>query len=352
MSGDVQLELYLHKYKMEALSSVLEEQDSSVEEQMQEMLIDLYAELVPYEVQQQIRTRIDTEHAKEWAAMEAVKKYTVFRLRENGTDAFFQLDRQEDFLCVAQFLRRYLQDAQEPARAALKNSFAGLEAVTVGQYDQMTALRMENPNKVTGVFDLDFDKREISIVDAADGWKSYSMKDVSAAIYHACRKSNLKLEQYASRFSEKLADRQLPSAGHLSVREISLADEICEMEGQRLNFYLETGFDVDAVFGTHICTAENDDTLNVYADYDMAAGQVCDMLEVDLHRADGKEESLEYRLNAVEKVVLLRKMDDYCQQQTGQSLADYSAQLMTEDAQEADSLREQVEQNHGPEMAM
>ncbi len=55
------------------------------------------------------------------------------------------------------------------------------------------------------------------------------------------------------------------------------------------------------------------------------------MLEVDLHRADGPNESTGYYLNAVEKAVLLQKMDEYCQQQTGQSLADYSAQLMAED---------------------
>ena len=54
MSGDVQLELYLHEYKMTALSSVLAEQDSNVEERMQEMLIDLYAELVPHEVQREM----------------------------------------------------------------------------------------------------------------------------------------------------------------------------------------------------------------------------------------------------------------------------------------------------------
>ena len=52
MSGDMQLELWLHEYKMDALSSV--------EKPMQEMLIDLYAELVPHEVQQEIRTRIDS----------------------------------------------------------------------------------------------------------------------------------------------------------------------------------------------------------------------------------------------------------------------------------------------------
>ena len=89
-------------------------------------------------------------------------------------------------------------------------------------------------------------------------------------------------------------------------------------------------FNVDAMFGTHVCTGENDDTLNVYVNYDMEAGQVCDELEVDLHWADGREEAVGYRLNAVEKATLLRKMDEYCQQQTGQTLAEYSAQRMAE----------------------
>ena len=113
MSGDVQLELYLHEYKMTALSSVLAEQDSSVEERMQEMLIDLYAELVPHEVQREIRARIDAEYAAEQAAREAARKYTVFHLRENGSDMFFQMDRQMSFLNTARFLRQYLRDAQE-----------------------------------------------------------------------------------------------------------------------------------------------------------------------------------------------------------------------------------------------
>ena len=123
--------------------------------------------------------------------------------------------------------------------------------------------------------------------------------------------------------------REITSAGHLSARNISFAEEITEINGL-LNFYMNTWFDVDAVFGTHICTSDNDDVLNVYANYDMAARQVCDTLEVDLHRADGREESVEYQLNVAEKEVLLWKMDAYCQEQTGQTLADYSAQLMTE----------------------
>ena len=104
MSGDMQLELWLHEYKMDALSSVLEEQGSSVEKPMQEMLIDLYAELVPHEVQQEIRTRIDTEYAAEQAEKEAARKYTAFCVRENGEKSFFQDHKQAYRLFVEEAL--------------------------------------------------------------------------------------------------------------------------------------------------------------------------------------------------------------------------------------------------------
>ncbi|MEY8259706.1 hypothetical protein AALA80_05100 [Oscillospiraceae bacterium 50-60] len=331
MSGDVQLELWLHEYKMDALSSVLEEQGTTVEKRMQEMLTDLYVELVPYVVQQMIRTSIDAEYAAAQAEKEAARKYTAFCARENGEKSFFQLDRTEDILEVARFLRRYVREGQGQGIAALRASaFARMEPVTAEQYDQLLALRMETPDKVTGVFDLDFDKQEVSTVDAAEGWKTWSMPDVSTAVYQAYRKNHLRPEQYMSRFLEKLEGKELTSAGHLSARDISFAEEISEIDGL-LDFYMETNFDVDAVFGTHVCTGENDDTLNVYANYDMASGQVCDELEVDLHRADGREEAVEYQLNAVEKATLLRKMDAYCQEQTGQTLAEYSAQRMAEE---------------------
>ena len=330
MNGDVHLELWLHEYKLDALSSVLKEQGTSVEKRMQGMLLDMYEALVPRETQEAISTRLDKEDAKVRAAEEAARKYTAFCVREDGAKLLFQLDRTEDILEVAKFLRRYLREDQGQGIAALQTSaFARMEPVTAERYDQLLALRMETPDKVTGVFDLDFDKREVSTVDAS-GWKTWSMQDVSSAVYHAYRMSHLSGEQYMARLLERLEGRELTSAGHLSARDISFAEEITEIDGL-LDFYMETNFDVDAVFGTHVCTGENDDTLNVYANYDMASGQVCDELEVDLHRADGREEPVEYRLNAVEKATLLRKMDAYCQGQTGQTLKDYSAQWMAEE---------------------
>lgn len=331
MSNYVRLELWFQEDQLNALSAVMKEQGTTVEKWMLGMLTDMYEALVPRETQDAIRTRIDKEAAEARAAEEAARKYTVFCVREDGAKSFFQLDRSEDILEVAKFLRRYLREEQGQGITALQTSaFAKMEPVTAERYDQMMSLRMETPNKVTGVFDLDFDRQEVSTVDAADGWKTWSMQDVSTAIYHAYRKGCLRPEQYMSRFLERLEGKALTSPDHLSARDISFAEEITEIDSL-LNFYMETGFDVDAVFGTHVCTGENDDTLNVYANYDMAAGQVCDELEVDLHWADGREESVEYRLNAAEKTVLLRKMDAYCLEQTGQTLADYSAQRIAED---------------------
>ena len=83
---------------------------------------------------------------------------------------------------------------------------------------------------------------------------------------------------------------------------------------------MQTEFDVDAAFGTFVCTDKNDDWLNIYANYDIAEDRPCDTLELNLCKADGTEENWSYRLNAAEREVLLRKMEEYCQQQTGMSL--------------------------------
>ena len=75
---------------------------------------------------------------------------------------------------------------------------------------------------------------------------------------------------------------------------------------------------------------KNDDWLNIYANYDMEKNRPCDTLELCLCKADGTEETWSYRLNAAEQDVLLRKMEEYCQQQTGMSLHDYAQQFRVE----------------------
>lgn len=253
----------------------------------------------------------------------------VLHVREDGRDGYFQIDRPMDSLTVAKQLRGYLRGEAGMDHPTFAECCERHLQITAGEFDRLAGVHMEHPEKVAGAFELDFDKQEFSTAHPTHGWQTYSMRDVSTAAYHAFRPDSMDWPKRARRFTEKLAGSEIASAGHLSARQVTFADEISEIEG-RLNFYIDTGFDVDAVFGTHVCTGENDDCLNVYAEYDMAAGRVCGELEVDLHRADGREEAVPYTLNAVEKAMLLRKMEAYCLEQTGMTLKDYSAQRLTE----------------------
>ena len=86
---------------------------------------------------------------------------------------------------------------------------------------------------------------------------------------------------------------------------------------------------------------EPEQLAEIYANYDMEKNRPCDKLELCLCNADGSEESWSYQLNAAEQDVLLRKMEEYCQQQTGMSLHDYAQQF-----------REEPEQQQGPVMKL
>jgi len=323
--------LWTDKRWYTALSNQLGE--GAVEEKLNQHLDQLIHQL-PREQYEAISGEIKVEDQKCQQAWEASRTFSIFHIKENGREDFFQVERDMLMLNIAFSVRKYLRHEPGWQTASYAEQYPNRKPISADEFDGLLNLHIEEPQRVVSVFDLDFDRGEFSTTDTKQGWRTYTMKDLSTAAYHAYRNENATLIQRCERLERHLSGREITSAGHLSGREISFADEITEIDGL-LDFYMETWFNVDAMFGTHVCTSENDDTLNVYANYDMAAGQVRGTLEVDMHWADGREESLEYRLNAVEKAVLLRKMDAYCQEQTGQTLKEYSAQLMAEEEGQA-----------------
>lgn len=116
----------------------------------------------------------------------------------------------------------------------------------------------------------------------------------------------------------------------LTPEDITMEDDILAENG-KLNFCMRTDFNVDAVFGTQVCTFENEDYLNVYANYDMAARRVCEELEIVLWRGDDTCESLTYRLGKEEQQLIRKKMDDYCHKCEGMALDDFCVYLEKEE---------------------
>ena len=319
-----EITLWLDERWYQALTQQLEVK--KLEDKLNEYLEDLI-NLLPSQVYDKIIEEVREEEQQREQALASSQKYAAFRVTENGVTEHFQMEQAAGMVEAASYVRRWLRQTE---RLPFQEMLSGRKNISAEQFDRLALGCVAGDRKITGVYDVDLDVREFPAVRPDRGWVTYRLKDVSTASWHSYRTGSYDRERREAKLMEKLAGREIASAGHLSAENITFAEEISEVDGL-LNFYMETSFDVDAVFGTHVCTGENNDTLNVYANYDMAAGQVCDELEIDLHRADGREETMEYRLNTAEKAILLQKMDAYCQAQTGQSLKDYSTQQMAED---------------------
>ena len=337
MADHVDITLWIDRRWKDALEKHLK--DETLQEHLENVLDELCNQL-PEREYKRISAEIYAEDVAQCAEEEAARTYAAYHVIERGREWYFKTSPGEELLDTAEKLRGYVTDEKGTAPDLFIRMFPDGRPITAREYDALTALRLENTGKVRGVFDLNFDKREFSAVHIMDGWQTWAMRDVSVAAYHATRSQFASSDDQWRKLLEHLDGKEITSAGHLSARNFSFGDEIIESDG-KLNFYVQTEFDVDAVFGTFVCTDENDDWLNIYANYDIAEDRPCDTLELCLCKADGTEENWSYQLNAAEREVLLRKMEEYCQKQTGMSLRDYTQQF-----------REEPEQRQGPVMKL
>ena len=299
--------------------------DETLQEHLENVLDELCNRL-PEREYERISRAIQSEAAAQRAEEEAARTYAAYHVTERGQEWYFKTSPGEELLAVGKKLRGYVTKGNGVAPDKFIGMFFGGQPITAKEFDALTAPRMENTGKVRGVFDVNFDKREFSAVHIMDGWQTWAMRDVSVAVYHATRSQFASGDDKWRKLLDHLNGKEITSAGHLSARNFSFGEEIIESDG-KLSFYLQADFDVDAAFGTFVCTDQNDDWLNIYANYDIEKGRPCDTLELNLCKGDGTEENWSYHLNAAEQEVLARKMEAFYQQQTGTSLHEYARQL-------------------------
>ena len=323
MADHVDITLWIDRRWKDAIEKHLK--GETLQEHLENVLDELCNQLPEHEYER-ISRAIQSEAAAQRAEEEAARTYAAYHVVENGQEWYFKTTPGEELLVACKKLRGYVTAEKGTAPDKFIGMFFGGQPITAKEFDALTAVRMENTGKVRGVFDVNFDKREFSAVHIIDGWQTWAMRDVSVAVYHATRSQFASGDDKWRKLLDHLNGKEITSAGHLSARNFSFGEEIIESDG-KLNFYLQADFDVDAAFGTFVCTDQNDDWLNIYANYDIEKDRLCDTLELNLCKGDGTEENWSYHLNAAEQEVLARKMEDYCQQQTGMSLHEYAQQL-------------------------
>lgn len=327
-----EISLWIDERWYHALSQKLK--DETVEDKLNDYLDELVNQL-PTAEYNRISAEIYEEEQRERQQREEASRYAVFHVKEDGSEVYLQTDRGLEFMDAARMLRRYLRG--ESSASSFSQMLYHPEEITAEQFRQMAALRMENTGKVTGAFELDFDAQTMAALHTMDGWKVYAMKDVSTAVYYANRKQSLSEQTRWTKFLQRLDGRELTAdtpdiflhgQRKLTDEDISFSDEIMQNDNL-LEFYMDVVFPPEEVFGEEVRTTGSG-FVNLYVNYDMEKGQVCDTLDVYLVRDNDTEQPFKYRLNREECAALLPKMDAYCKQELGITLNEAVEQYLCE----------------------
>lgn len=279
-----------------------------------------------------------SRHLKDETLEEAERRFAVFHVTEHGESVCFLAEENLEMLPTAVRLRSYLRKPPEDSPARFIGMFPRGERISAEQFEQYVKERMENTGRVVGAFDIDLDNGTFDALHIMDGWQRFRIQDISTAAYYAMKKSYASWDERWKVFLNRLDGKQLTAETgtpylhgqrELCSRDICFSENIMQNDNL-LEFYMEVGFDADAVFGTQVCTSENDDYLNIYANFDLERGCVCDTLEVYLVRGDGSEQDYKYRLSEQEQALLLPRMEEYCKQQFGCGLDELRSQYLSE----------------------
>ena len=324
-----------------------------IEDIVDDQLDELINKLPEHEYER-ISREIYQEHIEQEQETEAARKFSAFHIVDHGEHSFVQVDRSIEALDAARLLRSYLR--QEPAADHFSQFLHAAVPITADQFEDLVHERMENTGRVTGAFDLDFDKEQFSALHIMDGWKTYKMKDVSTAIFHADRKEYISRNARWERFTDKLMGKEISyepeqygvkyieGEQRLQPQEIDVEGEVMWRHNQ-LEFYVPTNFDVDKVLGTEVATAPRTSYVNVYAYYDLETEAVRDDLTIVLCHEDVSAEEFKYRLTPEEKELFRQKMNEHCIK-CGADLTQCREEYLQEETEA------QARQSAGPVMQM
>ena len=203
--------LWYPEDKFNALSSTLESAGSSVEEELNRVLEERYELLVPSEQRAEIAEKLAQEEqneAEERARREAeAYRVSAIRLTTGRSCKYHKLTRAWDLLTLAAFIREAVRKAPSSPSGDFRSRLGEVERLSEQDFAELSMARLHNDPHVNGVFQVDFPSRRFSFVMPGEGWRSYALKDISAAIYKAERKKGISHQERLRRFLDALTGK-------------------------------------------------------------------------------------------------------------------------------------------------
>lgn len=208
--SDIDITLYLNKYRVRALSDALGNQTAeTVEDKLAEAFDTLYQEYVPDEQRVSVEAMIESEYAAEQAKMEAARCFAVYHVRENGDDYHFTSDHFRSPMQAAYRYRLYERGELSAAPETFADAFIETNPVNLEYFGKVCA-DIHADDRVTALLEFDLDEGRVSVCNGTDNeWQTYSLHDFSVAAYKAFRSDYRSEECRREIFNSSLAGKEV-----------------------------------------------------------------------------------------------------------------------------------------------
>lgn len=192
-----------------ALSRQLKRKDTTIEDEL-DAYLDVMLNQLPAPVYERVSREIWEEDQRQREAAEAARRFSVFRVTQDGrTDHLLTEGAGSmDALHAAMRLRTYLlRKGNSSERFA--DAIPAADDIAPEVFREYADELRQGSGRMVSALDIDLDRGEFSVLDAQDGWETYTTRDVSVAAWHANRKDGMTWERRLERFAEHLETRML-----------------------------------------------------------------------------------------------------------------------------------------------
>ena len=217
--------LHLDKRWYDALSRQLKKGGTTVEEKLDEYL-DTLIDQFPERVRERISGEIWEEDQQRRAEAEASRHLSVFRVTQNGrADHLVTECRMPiDVLHAAMALRSYLL-AKGNSTQRFAESLHSVTDIAPEVFQDYADEFLQRTGRVISALDIDLDRGEFSALDTADGWETYTIRDVCSAAWHANRNDSLDGAQRLEVFAGRLEHLEIAPPERLSSEKFEFQEQ-------------------------------------------------------------------------------------------------------------------------------
>ena len=213
--------VWLDERWYDALSRQLKKKDTTIEDEL-DAYLDAMIDQLPEQVRNRISREIWEEDQRQREAAEAVRRFSVFRVTQDGrTDHLLTEGAGSmDALHAAMRLRTYLLRKGNSSERFIQ-AIPAADYIAPEVFQEYADELRQDSGRMVSALDIDLDRGEFSTLDAVNGWETYTIRDVSVAAWHANRKDGMTWGWRLNRFAEQLEGKEIATPNHLAEQDVS-----------------------------------------------------------------------------------------------------------------------------------